>query len=88
MLKAGYKLAETETMTLNDVMLVMEAQNKKDEDNWNIARTLIATVINHSGFGTTEAISPSEVIHLRMDDENIVRPITTVEEARELIEGM
>jgi|GEM_PF-4823964 hypothetical protein len=88
MLKAGYKLVETETMTLNDVMLVMESQTKKDEDNWNIARTLIASVINHSGFGVTEAISPTDVMHLRMDDEDIIRPITTVEEAIELIEGM
>lgn len=88
MLKAGYKLAETETMTLIDVALVLEAENKKQEDNWNIARTLMATVINNAGFGSTEAMTPMEVLPLPMDEEDVIRPITTVEEAKELIEGM
>lgn len=88
MLKAGYKLHEVEVMTLKDVLLVMQAERQKQEEKWDIARHLMATVMNFSGIGTRDPVSPLDIMALAMDEEDRITPITSIEEALELIENM
>lgn len=75
-------------MTLVEFMLLMNAYNLKQEEEWDRTRHMMAVVMNFGGMGMTDPVDPKDIINLRRDNEDKVMPITTIEEARELIEGM
>jgi len=48
----------------------------------------MASVMNFCGVGMREPINPRDIMNLAMDEEDRVVPITSIEEALELIENM
>lgn len=77
-------------MTLNEYVVAANAYRLREEDEWNRTRNLMAVIMNFAGMGVDKdgAVTPSDIIQLSMDDEDIVTPIATKEEALRLIETM
>lgn len=75
-------------MTLKDFLLITTAYSDRQEDEWERTAHLMSAVINYGGMGVTEPIQAQEIFGLRKHQEGKVEPITSWEEAMELIESM
>jgi len=75
-------------MTLKEFLLITTAYSDRQEDEWERTAHLMSAVINYGGMGVTEPIQAQEIFDLRKHQEGKVEPITSWEEAMELIESM
>ncbi|MCY4781713.1 hypothetical protein ORI89_18830 [Sphingobacterium sp. UT-1RO-CII-1] len=75
-------------MTLREYLLLDNANRLKEENEWDRTRNVMTAIINYAGFGASEAIAVSDVIQLSKDLEDVIKPISSVDQARVLIDNM
>ncbi len=75
-------------MTLNEFLLVSTAWREQEEEHWDRTAHIMGAIINYGGLGATEPIQAEEIFNLRKHQEHTVSPITSWEEALELIDSM
>lgn len=75
-------------MLLRDALLILHADRIRREEAWDRTRSLIATMINHSGFGASDPVDPKSLMHLSIDEEYTVPPVQNIDEALELLNEM
>lgn len=75
-------------MTLAEYAIVSNAYDLRNEDEWERTAHIVTAVMNFSGMGASDPVSPDKLYELRKYEGDLIRPITSEEEARELIERM
>ena len=75
-------------MTLTEFLLLTTAYSDRQEDEWERTAHIMSAVMNFSGMGLKEPIAANEIFSLRKHQEDVLKPITSWEEARELIDIM
>lgn len=69
-------------------MLALEGYRRRTEEQWDMARHIMLYTRVYGGMGSEEPVSVTDVMTLRRDEADKVRPITTTEGAEELLNQM
>jgi len=75
-------------MTLNQFLVISAAHDDREEDEWDRTANIMASVMNFAGLGASDPISPQDIFELRKYQEEKIVPISSWDEARELISEM
>lgn len=66
---------------------MVKGLGRRDEEEWDRVRNLMAVVINHAGLGSRTPVTGPGLIALEKDKVFVKKAITTTEEAYELLES-
>lgn len=69
-------------------MLALEGYRRRTEEQWDMVRHIMLYTRVYGGMGSEEPVSVTDVMTLRRDEADKVRPITTTEGAKELLNQM
>lgn len=69
-------------------MLALEGYRRRTEEQWDMTRHIMLYSRVYGGMGSEEPVSVTDVMPLRRDEDDTVRPVTSVEEAKELLNNM
>lgn len=75
-------------MTLKDFQLITTAYLEREEDEWDRTAHIMSAVVNYAGMGVSEPIQAQDIFDLRKYQDDSVRPITSWEELKDMIEKM
>lgn len=81
----GLKPAEVNVLTLREFAQMQAGYLRREEKITNLARNLMATVINFGGLGTKTPVTATQIWPLNLDKEGQKRMITTLQQAMELL---
>lgn len=84
----GLGVLEVKSLTLVSFTQLLKGYYDRQEEQWDMTRHIMSTVMNYGGMGSSKFVSPEEVIKLSRDDRGKVRYITTMKSAIELLESM
>lgn len=88
----GLKPDEVKALTFAEFNIMYAAYRKRNEKEWDIARRTWGYIMVYGGLGLKDKnpkIRPEDLYQLPFTDakNNTVRKITTLEQARELLNG-
>lgn len=66
----------------------MEGYRRRTEEQWDMVRHIMLYTRVYGGMGSEDPVSVTDVMTLRRDEADKVRPITTKEGAEELLNQM
>ena len=69
-------------------MLALEGYRRRTEEQWDMTRHIMLYSRVYGGMGSEEPVSVTDVMPLRRDEADKVRPITTTDGAKELLNQM
>lgn len=69
-------------------MLALEGYRRRTEEQWDMTRHIMLYSRVYGGMGSEEPVSVRDVVPLRRDEADTVRPVTTNEGAKELLNQM
>lgn len=69
-------------------MLALEGYRRRTEEQWDMTRHIMLYSRVYGGMGSEDPVSVTDVMTLRRDEADKVRPITTTEGAKELLNQM
>lgn len=69
-------------------MLALEGYRRRTEEQWDMVRHIMLYTRVYGGMGSEDPVSVTDVMTLRRDEADKVRPITTKEGAEELLNQM
>jgi hypothetical protein len=81
----GLSPEQVRCTTYKEFNLLLTGYYRRQEQEWNRTRHLMAFIMNYGGMGSTEYIRPEDLYPLQMDRENEKRMITTAAQAAELL---
>lgn len=81
----GLKPGEVKALTLLEFNLMLTGYHKRRENEWNIARHLMAYTATYAGMGATKFVQPKDVMSLDLDREGEKKMITTLAQAMQML---
>lgn len=81
----GLKPDEVNALTLREFAQMQAGYLRREEKITNLARNLMATVINFGGLGTKTPVTAATIWPLNLDKEDQKRMITTLQQAMDLL---
>jgi hypothetical protein len=64
---------------------MMNGYQRRNEEEWDRTRNLMAYQLNFGGMGTKKPYLPSDIIRLRRDEINVKRPIKSMLQAMKIL---
>lgn len=81
----GLKPIEVKALTIREFNLMLTGYRRRQEEEWNHTRHIMAYVLNYGGMGTQQLYKPQDIWPLDLDTENEVKPIRTMQQALQLL---
>ena len=75
---------EVKALNLRDFNLLHIGYCRRQEKEWDRARSIMAFVLNYGGMRTKTFVKPQDIRPLALDKEDDKRPITTLYQAKML----
>jgi hypothetical protein len=76
---------EVKTCTLKEFFLLLNGYYRRNEEEWDRTRNIMAFQLNYGGLGLKNPKRPQDIIKLKRDEAKVKKPIRTLAQAMEML---